>query len=77
MEVYHILLAILIILTALLAVEFKRTIKAVASFLIMSVMVAVAFFSIEATYAAAFQLLIYAGAVVVMILITLHAVKRW
>jgi len=52
-------------------------IYSVIAFLSMSIFMALLFLVLTAPYAAIFQLLIYAGAVVILILITLHTIKRW
>jgi NADH-quinone oxidoreductase subunit J len=61
---------------AFLAVEFRNIPKAIASFFFMSILLAVAFFLLGAPYVAAVQVLIYVGAVVVLLLVTFHTVKK-
>jgi NADH-quinone oxidoreductase subunit J len=76
-EIYEFILIGLILFTAFLAVRFERLIRSILAFLSMSVFLALLFLVLNAPYVAIFQLLIYAGAVVILILITLHTIKRW
>jgi NADH:ubiquinone oxidoreductase subunit 6 (subunit J) len=76
-EVYELFLISLTLITAFLAVKLERLIHSVVSFLFMSILTALLFLTLNAPYATVFQLLVYAGAVVILILITLHAIKRW
>ena len=76
-EIYELFLIGLTLLAAFLAVKFERVIHSVVAFLFMSVLTALLFLVLNAPYATIFQLLIYAGAVVILILITLHTIKRW
>ncbi|MCP8307607.1 MAG: NADH-quinone oxidoreductase subunit J [archaeon] len=76
-EIYEFVLISLTLITAFLAVRFERLTYSVVAFLFMSVLTALLFIVLSAPYAAIFQLLIYAGAVVILILITLHTIKRW
>jgi NADH:ubiquinone oxidoreductase subunit 6 (subunit J) len=76
-EIYELFLIGLTLLTAFLAVKLERIIHSVVAFLFMSVLTALLFLVLNAPYATIFQLLVYAGAVVVLILITLHTIKRW
>ncbi|RLF03115.1 MAG: hypothetical protein DRK00_09170 [Thermoprotei archaeon] len=61
------------IATAIAAVELKRLPHAILAFAIMSILVAVAFYMAGARLLAVFQLAIYAGAVSILMLATLHA----
>jgi NADH:ubiquinone oxidoreductase subunit 6 (subunit J) len=72
----EILLIILTVVSALLAVELKNLLEAVAAFFIMSVLLAVIFLLMGAFYAAVFQFLVYAGAIVVLLLVAFHTVKK-
>ncbi len=76
-EIYEIILVSLTLITAFLAVKYERMFGTVVAFLSMSALTALIFLVLNAPYAAIFQLLIYAGAVVILILITLYTVKRW
>jgi len=76
-EIYELILIGLTLFTAFLAVRFERLIHSILAFLSMSVFLALLFLVLNAAYATIFQLLIYAGAVVILILITLHTIKRW
>ena len=76
-ELYELAFIIITLVAAFLAIELKSTIRSVISFLFTCVFLALVFLAVGAPYAAVFQILIYAGAVVVLILITLQTVKRW
>ncbi|MCX8204157.1 MAG: NADH-quinone oxidoreductase subunit J [Candidatus Nezhaarchaeota archaeon] len=76
-ETLEVSLLLLTIASSIAAVEHPRLTRAIAAFLIMSIAIAVLFFLLGAYIAAFFQMLIYAGAVVVLFLVTLHTVKRW
>ncbi len=76
-EYLEALLLIIAVASSIIAVEHPKLIKAVAAFLIMSVTLAVVFAVLKAYVAAFFQMLIYAGAVVVLFLVALHTVRRW
>jgi len=74
--IHEIILIVLILASAFLAVEFREILHAIVSFLIMSILVAVVFVFMNAYYVAVLQLLIYAGAVVILLLISWHTVER-
>jgi len=76
-EVLEALLLVVAVVSSIIAVEHPKLIKAVAAFLIMSVALAAVFAVLRAYVAAFFQMLIYAGAVVVLFLVALHTVRRW
>lgn len=69
-------LIILAVLAAILAVEAKELIRSIIAFLIMCVFVAIIYYAMGAVYASVFQLLIYAGAVSVLLIVTVHTIKR-
>ena len=64
------------IVSAFIAIEAREILHAIVSFLVLSILIAAIFFILNAPYAGFFQLLIYAGAVVVLLLVTFHTVKR-
>jgi len=76
-EIYEFVLIGLTLFTAFFAVSYKKIYGTVVAFLFMSVFIALLFLVLNAPYAAIFQILIYTGAVVILILITLHTTKRW
>ena len=76
-EIYEFILIGLMLTSAFLSIKIKRTIHAVISFLFMSIFVAILFVFLSAPYAAVFQVLIYAGVIVILILVTLHTIKKW
>lgn len=76
-EIYELFLIASTLITAFLAVKLERVIHSVTAFLFTSVLTALLFLVLNAPYATIFQILIYAGAVVILILITLHTIKRW
>ena len=69
-------LILLAVLAAILAVEAKELIRSVIAFLIMCVFVAIIYYAMGAVYASVFQLLIYAGAVSVLLVVTVHTIRR-
>jgi len=69
-------LIFLALLAAILAVEAKDLVRSIIAFLIMCVFVAVIYYAMGAFYASVFQLLIYAGAVSVLLIVTVHTIKR-
>jgi len=69
-------LILLAVLAAILAVEAKDLIRSVIAFLIMCVFVAIIYYAMGAVYASVFQLLIYAGAVSVLLVVTVHTIRR-
>jgi len=69
-------LIFLVLLAAIFAVEAKDLIRSVIAFLIMCVFVAIIYYVMGALYASVFQLLIYAGAVSVLLIVTVHTIKR-
>ena len=74
--VRDLVLLILIVFTAVLAVESRDLIRSVVAFATMCVFVAIAYYVMGATYASVFQLLIYAGAVSVLLVVTVHTIRR-
>ncbi|MEM3383378.1 MAG: NADH-quinone oxidoreductase subunit J [Nitrososphaerales archaeon] len=75
--IYELFLIGLTLLTAFLAVKLERLVHSVVAFLFMSILTSFLFLVLNAPFATIFQLLVYAGAVVILILITLHTIKRW
>ena len=69
-------LIFLTVLAAILAVEAKDLIRSIIAFLIMCIFVAIIYYAMGAVYASVFQLLIYAGAVSVLLLVTVHTIRR-
>ncbi len=69
-------LIFLAVLAAILAVEAKDLIRSIIAFLIMCVFVAIIYYAMGAVYASVFQLLIYAGAVSVLLAVTVHTIRR-
>jgi len=74
--IYEIILIVLTLIAAVFAVESREILRAIFGFLVMSILVALIFFALTAYYAAVFQLLIYAGAIVVLLLISFHVIER-
>lgn len=74
--VYDIILVILALASAFLAAQFKEILHAIAAFLVMSIVVALIFFWLGAYYVGIFQILIYVGAIVVLLLISFHTIER-
>jgi len=69
-------LIFLAVLAAILAVEAKDLIRSIIAFLTMCVFVAIIYYAMGAVYASVFQLLIYAGAVSVLLIVTVHTIRR-
>jgi NADH-quinone oxidoreductase subunit J len=72
----HLALVFLLILSSILAIELKDILKAIVAFCIMSIILAIIFYALGAPYVAVFQLLIYAGAVTVLLLAAIHTIRR-
>lgn len=72
----HAVLMGLVLLLGLLAVELKELLYAVLSFGGMCAAIAGLFWLFNAPYSAVFQLLIYAGAIVVLFVVTVTLTKR-
>ena len=70
--IIHIILIVIALVSAILAIKMRELNRAIASFAIFNVVFAVIFFILGAPYAAAFQLLVYGGAVTVLFLAALH-----
>jgi len=69
----HIVLVALTLAFAVLAIELKDMLKAILSFTLVNVFLAAILYALGALYLAVFQLLIYAGAVTILLLATIHA----
>lgn len=76
-EVLETFLLVVAVVSSVMAIHHPKLSRAVAAFLIMSISVAAVFALLGAYVAAFFQMLIYAGAVVVLFLIALHTIKGW
>ncbi|MEM1901481.1 MAG: hypothetical protein QW055_05105 [Candidatus Nezhaarchaeales archaeon] len=73
---WDIALIFLTILTALFAVESKDLVKSIIAFSIMCILVAMIYYVMGAFYASVFQLLVYAGAVSVLLAVTVRIIRR-
>ncbi len=67
---------IIIIITAILAIEARSLVYGVASLMIMSLGIALMFMILSASYLAIFQIAVYVGAVVSLILFTVMLFPR-
>ncbi len=76
LESAYLFLLILIIIFAVLTVEFKEMIRAILSFATMCILIGGFYWMYGATTVAFFQILIYAGAVVVLFLIAIMLTER-
>lgn len=74
--ILHMALIFLLLLFALLSIELKDLTKAILSFSIFSIFLAIIFYILRAPYVAVFQLAIYAGAVTILFLAAIHTIKR-
>lgn len=72
----HILIVTSIIIAALLAAEAKDILRALIGFILMSVFLSIAFYMLGAPYVSVFQLAIYAGAIAVLFVASLHTMRR-
>jgi len=73
--IYGVLLA-LVIFFGILAVELKRLDRAVIAFATMNVILGVLFYLLYAPWDAVFQWLIYGGAIVVLLLVTVSLTRQ-
>lgn len=69
-------LLLLTLLLAVLAIETKELMYAVISFCAMCVVVGLLFAFLNAPYAALFQIIIYAGAIVVLFIFAIMLTER-
>ncbi|MCD6591745.1 MAG: NADH-quinone oxidoreductase subunit J [Thaumarchaeota archaeon] len=69
----HLTLILLTLAFSILAVELKDMLKAILSFTVANVFLSAILYLLGAHYLAVFQLLIYAGAVTILFLATIHA----
>ena len=76
LDFIHLVLVFLLIISSILAIELKDILKAIMAFCIMSITLAIIFYALGAPYVAVFQLLIYAGAVTVLLLAAIHTIRR-
>ena len=78
--ILDIVLVAIAVIFALLAVKVKNIIHALLFFALMSVSIAALYFYLNAPYVGVFQLMIYAGAVVVLflsaVMLTVRAKER-
>ncbi|MEM4246051.1 MAG: hydrogenase subunit MbhD domain-containing protein [Candidatus Bathyarchaeia archaeon] len=72
----HLILLAAASISALLAIRVKELNRAIASFAAFNVLFAIIFYIIGAPYVAAFQLLVYGGALTVLFLAALHVMGR-
>ncbi len=74
--IIHIALLALAIIFAVIAVELKRLDHAVISFALMNFILGIIFYLLYAPWVAVFQWLIYAGAIVVLLLVTVSFTRK-
>ncbi len=75
-EITEISLMVLTVLFALLTIELKDLIFSVLSFCGMCITIGVIFWLLNAPYVAVFQLLVYAGAIVVLFIASVTLTTR-
>jgi len=68
----HLTLVLFTLAFSILAVELKDMLKAILSFMVANVFLSAILYLLGAHYLAVFQLLIYAGAVTILFLVTIH-----
>ncbi|MEM0328935.1 MAG: NADH-quinone oxidoreductase subunit J [Nitrososphaerota archaeon] len=71
--VLHIAMIALTLVFAIMAAELKDMMKAVLAFMCANITMAAIFYLLGAPYLSVFQLLVYAGAVTILLLATIHA----
>lgn len=76
LDFIHLALMVLLIISSILAIELDDIVKAIVAFSVMSVFLAMIFYILGAPYVAVFQLLIYAGAVTVLLLAAIHTMRK-
>ena len=69
--IHYILIAVTIAM-ALITVKVRDLTRAIASFAVFNVSISIIYYVLGAPFVAVFQLLVYAGAVTVLFLVTLH-----
>ena len=74
--ILHVALLALVVNFGVLAVELKRLDHAIIAFAAMNVVLGVIFYLLYAPWVAVFQWLIYAGAVVVLFLVTVNLTRE-
>ena len=67
---------VLTVLLALLTIELKDILYAILSFCGMCILVGIIFWTLNAPYVAAFQLLVYAGAIVALFIAAVMLTTR-
>ncbi len=75
-EIASYILIIATIIAAVFATQVKDITRAIIAFTVMNVLIAAMFYVLGAPYIAAFQLLVYAGAVTVLFLAAIHTMRR-
>jgi NADH-quinone oxidoreductase subunit J len=75
-EMLQIVLILVTVLLALLTVELKDMLHAILSMCGMCISIGALFWLLSAPYVAVFQLLVYAGAVIVLFIATVMLTKR-
>ena len=76
LEIIQIAILVITCILALLTVEFKDLLYAIISFAGMSVCVGALFWLLNAPYVAVFQILIYAGAIIVLFVAAIMLTSR-
>lgn len=76
LEIIQIAILVITCILALLTVEFKDLLYAIISFAGMSVCVGALFWLLNAPYVAVFQILIYAGAIIVLFIAAVMLTSR-
>ncbi len=74
--IIHVALLALVIIFGVLAVELKRLDHAIIAFASMNVVLGVLFYLLYAPWVAVFQWLIYGGAIVVLLLVTVSLTRQ-
>ncbi|MFX1466123.1 MAG: NADH-quinone oxidoreductase subunit J [Promethearchaeota archaeon] len=76
MSIWHLIILVGLILTAILAIESRSIVYCVISLAIMSVLLGVLFILLDAPYVGVFQIAVYAGAITILMLATISLVSQ-
>jgi NADH-quinone oxidoreductase subunit J len=74
-EIVSYVLIIATVIAAAAATQVKDITRAIVAFTVMNILIAAIFYILGAPYIAAFQLLVYAGAVTVLFLAAIHTMR--
>ncbi|MFX1520777.1 MAG: NADH-quinone oxidoreductase subunit J [Promethearchaeota archaeon] len=73
---YHLVILVFLIVTAILAIESRSLVYCVISLAIMSVLLGALFIFLNAPYVGVFQIAVYAGAITILMLATISLISQ-